>query len=131
MKGRKNILALLIVATLIEALLGAITTSAITSAQSKKIRRTILLNFKPEASPAGVQKILHEVREHLAKLKGVHNVVVGAQINQNAGFQYGISMDFDDEAALKAYREDEEHRQLHNRYVHLIEQAQITDIRNE
>jgi hypothetical protein len=40
-------------------------------------------------------------------------------------------MDFDDADALKAYRQDEEHRRTHNDYNHFIEKAQITDIRDE
>jgi hypothetical protein len=119
----------LIVAMLVGSLVGALAISAVTTTRSKKIRRTILLNFKPEASPDEIRNILQEVRTNITKLKGVHHVVVGPQINQKAQFGYGISMDFDDEAALRAYRADEEHRQTHNRYVHLIAQAQITDIR--
>ena len=131
MERRKHILIWLVAATLIGSLLGAFVSSAITSAGSKKIRRTILLNFKPEASPAEVQKILQDATENITQIKGVRNVVAGPQTNQLAGFKYGISMDFDDEAALKAYREDSGHRETHNRYVHLIEQSQISDIREE
>jgi hypothetical protein len=100
-------------------------------ARSMKLRRTILLNFKAEATPAEIQKVLKEAAGHIAGLKGVKNVYAGAQINPQSAFKYGISMDFDDEAALKAYRSNEEHRNMHNAYVHLIEQSQITDIRDE
>jgi heme-degrading monooxygenase HmoA len=101
------------------------------SARSTKIRRTILLNFKPEASAAQIQEALKDVKKNISGLKGVHGLFIGPQINERASFKYGISMDFDDEAALKAYRADEEHRQTHNKYNHLIEAAQITDIRDE
>lgn len=90
-----------------------------------------MLNFKAEATPADIEKVLKASRDHILPLKGVRNVFIGAQINERGPFKYGISMDFDDEAALKAYRENEEHRRVHNAYVHLIEQAQITDIRDE
>ncbi|HWP43473.1 MAG TPA: Dabb family protein [Blastocatellia bacterium] len=102
-----------------------------TEARGTKIRRTILLNFKPEASPAEIRKVLKEAAANIATLKGVRNVFAGAQINPLSDFKYGISMDFDDEAALKAYRANEEHRRIHNAYVHLIERSQITDIREE
>ena len=100
-------------------------------ARSARIRRTILLRFKPEASQAEIQKVLREVKANIIGLKGVRNVFIGAQTNEGVPFKYGISMDFDDEAALKAYREDPEHRRTHNAYVHLIEQAQISDIRDD
>ena len=100
-------------------------------ARSPRIRRTILLNFKAEATPEQIQKILKEAATQIAGGKGVRNIFAGAQIHPQAQFKYGISMDFDDEAALKAYRANEEHRKIHNAYVHLIEGAQITDIRDE
>lgn len=131
MKKQKTIFTSLIVGMVIGSLLGVVATSAVTSAGSKKIRRTILLNFKPEASPADIQKILREVKANISQMKGVHHMVVGEQINPNANFKYGISMDFDDEAALKAYRQNEGHRQTHNEYAHLIQQSQITDLRDE
>jgi len=126
----KTVSTVLLVGVLIVA--GAIwSQNQAVSARSPKIRRTILLNFKPEASAAQIQEILKEVRKNISSLKGVHSVFTGPQINERASFKYGISMDFDDEAALKAYRVDEEHRQTHNKYNHLIEGAQITDIRDE
>jgi heme-degrading monooxygenase HmoA len=99
--------------------------------RSSKIRRTILLNFKPEATQDQIHKIFSEVRQNISQLKGVHNLYTGAQVNERATFKYGISMDFDDDAALKAYRADQEHRQTHNKYNYMIEGAQITDIRDE
>src|SRR5262245_33819416 len=39
------------------------------SARSPKIRRTILLNFKPEASAAQIQEILKEVRKNISSLR--------------------------------------------------------------
>ncbi len=131
MKNRQKTIALLVGAILLGALVGTIATSAVITAGSKKIRRTILLNFTPDASPADIHKVLQEVKENISQIKGVRNIVMGPQINKNANFQYGISMDFDDEAALKAYRQDEGHRETHNKYVHLIEQSQITDLRQE
>jgi len=101
------------------------------SAGSSKIRRTILLSFKPEATPADIQKVLGEVKQNISSMKGVNNVYVGAQINSKAPFTHGISMDFDDADALKAYRQNEEHHRTHNDYNHFIDKAQITDIKDE
>jgi hypothetical protein len=131
MTRQKLSLSFVVVAVLIGALLGSWATTATTSVGGKKIRRTILLNFKPAASPAEIQQVLRDVKANITQIKGVRRVIIGPQINQNASFQYGISMDFDDEAALKRYRQDEGHRDTHNKYVHLIEQSQITDLREE
>ncbi|CAN5770965.1 hypothetical protein BH18ACI4_BH18ACI4_00150 [soil metagenome] len=131
MKNRKNLIASLMALVLLGALFMVTLSSKANPPRSNKIRRTILLNFKPEATPAEIQKIFKEVRENISLLKGVHNLFMGAQVNERATFKYGMSMDFDDEAALKRYRADQEHRQTHNKYNHLIEGSQITDIRDE
>lgn len=101
------------------------------TAKSNRIRRTILLEFKAEATPAEIRKILGEVRANIEGIEGVRNVIIGSQSIDRIPFRYGISMDFDDEAALRRYRQDEEHRRTHNDYSRLIEQAQISDIRDE
>jgi hypothetical protein len=131
MKTNRKFFALLIVVSLAIAAFWLIRSSSPAEARSTKIRRMILLNFKAEATPAEIQKVLKESSGHIATLKGVRNVLAGAQTHQQSQFKYGISMDFDDEAALKAYRTNEEHRKLHNTYIHLIEGSQIIDIRDE
>ena len=131
MKNNRKLLLLLAGASLVLAGWLFIPSWSSTEARSPRIRRTILLNFKAEATPEQIQKILKEATAQIASGKGVRNIFAGAQVNQQAQFKYGISMDFDDEAALKAYRSNEEHRKIHNAYVHLIEAAQITDIRDE
>ncbi|HKZ79880.1 MAG TPA: Dabb family protein [Pyrinomonadaceae bacterium] len=131
MGKQEKLIAILMAVVMFGALFFVNFSTRANSTRSSKIRRTILLNFKPEATPADIQKIFKEVKENISQLKGVHNLFIGAQVNERASFKYGISMDFDDDAALKAYRADQEHRQTHNKYNHLIEQAQITDIRDE
>ena len=131
MEKRPKLLALLVALILFGSLFMVKLSSQANPPKSSKIRRTILLNFKPEATQSQIDQIFAEVRSNVSQLKGVRNVFTGAQVNERATFKHGISMDFDDEAALKAYRADQEHRQTHNKYNHLIEAAQITDIRDE
>ena len=131
MKNAKKIIALLAALSLALIASSFLISFRPAEARSTKIRRTILLNFKAEATPAQIQKVLKEASGHIATLKGVTDVFAGAQINPMSPFKYGISMDFADEAALKAYRANEEHRRIHNAYVHLIAGSQITDIRDE
>ena len=130
--NRKRVLAMLAAGMLV-VVAGAVWYQTQTvSAKSTKIRRTILLSLKPEATEAQIQEMMKDVRKNIAPMKGVHGLYIGKQTNPKAaGYQYGISMDFDDEAALKAYRTNEEHRQNHNKYIDLITGSQITDIRDE
>lgn len=129
--NERAVLALLIAMAVSTATLWLNSSSTASPARSSKIRRTILLKFKPEASTDAIQKILREVKENITGIKGVRNVVVGAQIVERAPFNYGISMDFENEDAFKRYRADEGHRGTHNKYADLVEQAQITDIRDD
>lgn len=46
-------------------------------------------------------RLLSEVKTNITQIKGVRHVMAGPQVNHNTAFQYGISMDFDDKAALK------------------------------
>lgn len=129
--NKRAVLVFAIAMSVMAATLVLNSPSTATTAPGSRIRRTILLKFKPEASSAAIQKILKEVKDNITGIKGVRNVVVGAQIVERAPFNYGISMDFDDETAFKRYRADEGHRNTHNKYADLVEQAQITDIRDE
>jgi hypothetical protein len=131
MKKTEAIFRLLALAALTAIVFVSAQPSFTKTVASPELRRTILLKFKAEASPAEIRKILREVKANISGLKGVRNVFVGAQVIDRIPFAWGISMDFDNEAALKAYRQDQEHRRTHNDYSHLIEQAQISDIRDE
>ena len=132
MMNRKRVLAML-AAVILMVVGGAVWYQTQTvSAKSTKIRRTILLSFKPEATEAQIQELMKDTRKNIAPMKGVHGLFIGKQTNPKAAvWQVGISMDFDDEASLKAYRTNEEHRQNHNKYIDLISGSQITDIRDE
>lgn len=128
---RWNFLAMFVALIVLGTLFTVTLSASSKPPKSTKIRRTILLTFKPEATQEQINKIFNEIRDNLGQLKGVHNLFIGAQVNQLSSFKYGISMDFDDEAALKAYRVDQEQRQTHNKYSHLVEQSQITDIKDD
>ncbi len=131
MKKRTTILGVLIIGMIIGASITMAFSTSSATARSSKIRRTILLALKAEATPADIQKMSNDIKATIGSLKGVHNLFVGAQTSDKAPFQFGVSMDFDDESALKAYRTDQEHRRTHNDYIHLIDKSQISDIRDE
>lgn len=131
MNRRKTAMTMLTTVAVAATLFALMNSWPSSSAKSSRIRRTILLEFKAEATPAEIRKILGEVKANISGIEGVRNVFVGAQSIDRIPFRYGVSMDFDDEAALKRYRADEGHRRTHNDYTRLIEQAQISDIHDE
>ncbi|MBX3276527.1 MAG: Dabb family protein [Acidobacteria bacterium] len=101
---------------------------ALRSPATGTIRRSILLKFKPAATQDEIRRVLEGVKANVGSIKGTSNIIAGAQINDGTAFRYGVSMDFDGAESLAAYNRDEGHKKLHEQFVHLIEEAQITDI---
>lgn len=119
------------VALLVGALLGSAATVTLSSAPGKPIRRMMLFNFKPDTTPAQIQEALNGHKADVSSNKGVGNIVVGPQINKGGKFQYGISMDFDDEAALKRYSDSDTHHKTHSAYIGLVESATVLDLQGQ
>ncbi len=112
------------------ATLACVATSFAQESSGESLRRTILLKFTPETTPAEVTAILTDTRKAISGLEGLHRIYIGPQVNEISDFTHGISMDFDDETAFKRYRASPKRQDVHNRWVHRIADSQITDLRN-
>jgi len=120
-----------VLALLVGVCLGSAFTAPLASAPGKKIRRTMLMNFKATASPADVQMVLDANRSDGARFASAGSVVVGHQINKSAAYQYGVSMDFDSEDALKRYSQDEGRHQTHQKFTPFIDQFMVAEVEGE
>ena len=106
---------------------------------SDKIRRMVLLEFKEEAPREEIETLLTNFRQGLAELegRGVRNIMLGP-LTRSLGtfadeinvFSHIVSMDFDDEVALKGYQEGDLHRELRERFIHLIGRSQSIEVRD-
>jgi quinol monooxygenase YgiN len=75
------------------------------------ICHVVFYKMKPGTTEAGERSLIEQARQELAKLPGVMNLRVGRNIDVSAqGYSLALVMDFQDEAALDAYRVHPEHQ---------------------
>jgi len=71
----------------------------------------VLYKMKSGTTEADERSLMDRARRELAKLPGVMNLRVGKSIEASAqGYSIALVMDFQDEAALEAYRVHPEHQ---------------------
>ncbi len=68
----------------------------------------VLFNFKKELGEDRKEEILGLARK-LSEIPGVRNLLAGRTINEGGKFEYGLTMYFEDEEALREYREHPDH----------------------
>ena len=77
------------------------------------ICHVVFYKMKPGTTEAGERGLVDQARRELVKLPGVMNLRVGRNIDASAeGYSIGLVMDFQDEAALEAYRVHPEHQKF-------------------
>lgn len=69
----------------------------------------VLFRFKSDVAEATREEILAAARDVLPKIPGVSHLLVGKSIKKDAEFDHALSMYFEDEAALIAYRDHPGH----------------------
>jgi quinol monooxygenase YgiN len=75
------------------------------------ICHVVFYKMKPGATEADELTLVDQARRELAKLPGVTNLRVGRNLDTSAqGYSLALVMDFQDEAALEAYRVHPEHQ---------------------
>ena len=75
------------------------------------ICHVVFYKMKPGTSEVDEHGLMDQARRELAKLPGVTNLRVGRNIDASAeGYSIALVMDFQDEAALEAYRVHPEHQ---------------------
>ena len=85
----------------------------------------VLYRMKPGTSPEDRNKLIHEARRRLPKVSGVTNLKAGRSVGDaDNGYEVAVSMDFEDAAALEAYRVDAGHQE----FVKQIAEPRVEDI---
>ena len=69
----------------------------------------VLFSFKPELDGTAREAVLRAAREELPRLPGVRHLLVGKCVNPEPEYDYALSMYFEDEKALDAYRDHPDH----------------------
>lgn len=85
----------------------------------------VLYRMKQGTSEAEENRLLDEARRRLPKIPGVRNFKAGRSITgPEKGYALALAMDFEDAAALGAYRVDADHQ----RFVKGIAQPFVEEI---
>ncbi len=75
------------------------------------ICHVVFYKMKPGITEADKRSLMDQARRELGKLPGVTNLRVGKNIEVSAqGYSIALVMDFQDEAALEAYRVHPDHQ---------------------
>ena len=89
------------------------------------ICHVVLYRMKPETSADDEQRLAAAAMEHLKPLPWVRNLRAGCSLEaQRNGYRVGLVMDFENAAALEAYRVDARH--LH--FVHQVAGPLVDEI---
>jgi quinol monooxygenase YgiN len=85
----------------------------------------VLYRMKPEKSAQDEDRLLAEARRELARLPGVKNLRVGRTLSgPQQGYTLALAMEFDDQAALEAYRVHPGHQ----RFVKEIAEPVVAEV---
>lgn len=75
------------------------------------ICHVVFYKMKPGATATDEQNLMDQARRELARLPRVMNLRVGKSVEDSAqGYSIALVMDFQDEAALEAYRVHPDHQ---------------------
>jgi quinol monooxygenase YgiN len=76
------------------------------------IKHVVMANFKAEIGQRERDEFAKKVKETLAKVPGVRNVIIGQALKGASKPRYdgALFVDFDNEAALKGYLEHPVHK---------------------
>lgn len=80
------------------------------------LTHVVLIALKPGATPEDGDRIVHDALNNLTRIPGVRHLSAGQLLQEDAGFDYGLAMQFEDAAALDAYRV----HPLHQAFVEVL-----------
>jgi uncharacterized protein (DUF1330 family) len=76
------------------------------------LKHVVMVNFKAEVGQPERDAFAKKAAEILAQVPGAHNVAIGkaSEVEGKARYEAALFIDFDSEAALKAYLEHPMHK---------------------
>lgn len=82
------------------------------------IRHTVMFTWKPEATEEEKERVATEVAKLPSIVPSVRAFASGPDVGLNQGnFDFAVTADFDDEHGYVAYRDDQGHREVVQRYI--------------
>ena len=92
------------------------------------ISHVVLIRLRGGLGREREDRFLAQAREVLGPIPGVRNLKVGRNLRRDGSHPFALVMDFDDEAALKAYQVHPEHQRfLADIIGPIVEDKQVVD----
>lgn len=94
------------------------------------IRHMVFFNVLPTASEEQLKAVIDHARTKLARIPGVQNLAVSTTFEavQPVSYQYGLTMEFADRAALKAYIDHPVHQEFRQIFFPIRGTYLVTDL---
>jgi hypothetical protein len=80
--------------------------------QKQTIRHTVAFTLQHEAGSLAAQQFLRDGQRILTAIPGVQNFECLRQVSRKNSFQYGFSMEFNDQSAYDGYNQHPDHTQF-------------------
>ena len=95
------------------------------------IRHTVLFNVRADATPQEIDAVVRAAQAMPGQIPGIRNLAVSRsfEVVQPPRYQYGLTMEFDDEATLRSYLAHPVHQQVRELFVPLCEERLVTTLR--
>lgn len=95
------------------------------------IRHMVFFNVLPTASKEEVQAVVEYARTKLSQIPGVRNLAMSTtfEVVQPVSYQYGLTMEFENDEALQAYIAHPVHQEFRQIFFPIRDTFLVTDLR--
>ena len=95
------------------------------------IRHIVRFNPRPDATEAEIDAVVRAAQAMPGQIPGVRNFAVSTsfEVVQPPRYRYALTMEFDDEAAARAYIDHPVHQRFREIFVPLCADRQVTTLR--
>ncbi|MHB1004521.1 MAG: Dabb family protein [Chloroflexota bacterium] len=94
------------------------------------IRHMVLFNVLPTASQAELRTVIDAARDDLSQIPGVRNLALSTafEVVQPPAYTHGLTMEFADEAALRAYIDHPVHQNFRKLFAPIRDTYVVMDL---
>lgn len=98
--------------------------------EPKSVLHVVTLRWKADSTPEQRQAALDGVRKMAAEIPGIKNVWMKTLKVQGQGYNNAFAIEFENEAAFKAYTDAAAHQDWNKIYIPIRDQSTTHDITN-
>ena len=96
------------------------------------IRHIVMFNVRPIATEEEVAAVVKAAKYSLTQIPGVRNLAIGKsfEVVQPPRYQYGLTMEFEDESALRFYIDHPIHQEFRKIFFPIREDFLVMDFKD-